>query len=343
VNTQDASQNIPSGHAGSVADWLAGVRLGAPQVYRDIVVWPLFVGQAPPLAYRTLDEAVQARAAEVTEVSETGSVPQLKVTNSADDLLLILDGEELVGAKQNRVVNTTLLLQPRSTTVIPVSCTEKGRWNSTSDAFSTSDVVMEMKIRRAKMQSVTDSLQAGEGHSSDQGQVWRRIAALHDKAAFSSGTAAMHELFAAKSEETQAALNAFQPQPGQHGLLVALGGRVAGCDLLSRAEAYARLHPKLIRSYVLDAILEAPKEAAIGEGQALAFLASAAKCREERFPSVGCGESVRLHNGQTAGAALILEQVVIHVALFQVDLGEAAAEESPAMARLAKRSFWRRA
>ena len=63
------------------------------------------------------------------EVSRGGSVPELKVVNKSDRMLLILDGEELVGAKQNRIVNTTILIAGNTATVIPVSCVEQGRWS----------------------------------------------------------------------------------------------------------------------------------------------------------------------------------------------------------------------
>jgi hypothetical protein len=55
-----------------------------------------------------LDEA--GDRARVTEVSEAGSVPFLQVANGADRPLLLLDGEELLGAKQNRILNTTVLV-----------------------------------------------------------------------------------------------------------------------------------------------------------------------------------------------------------------------------------------
>jgi len=335
---QSPSRNSPKpGNGGSVADRLAQVRLGTPQTYRDIVVWPLFLPEEQGTPYRTLDEAVTANQAQVIEVSEGGSVPELKVINQSRDPLLILDGEELIGAKQNRVVNATLLLKPKSETVIPVSCTEQGRWRHVSNAFSSSDVVMEMKVRRSKMRSVSDSLKAGTGHTSDQGQVWEEIQALHAKAAHMSPTHAMHDLFVEREKELSGALAAFTAEPGQHGLLVSIRGRAVGCDVLSRADAYSRLHGKLIRSYVLDALLEEPGEVKADEPQAREFLTSAAKCREERFQSVGCGESVRLQNGHTAGAALLHEGTVIHVALFRFDPEEETAPKSQNMARLAQR------
>ncbi len=54
--------------------------------------------------YLTLDEALAAKTATVTEVSESGSVPELYFQNEGDLPVLLLDGEELVGAKQNRVL-----------------------------------------------------------------------------------------------------------------------------------------------------------------------------------------------------------------------------------------------
>ena len=63
----------------------------------------------------------------ITEVDESGTVPELKVVNKSDTMILILDGEELVGTKQNRIVNTTLLIAGKDTVVIPVSCVEQGR------------------------------------------------------------------------------------------------------------------------------------------------------------------------------------------------------------------------
>jgi hypothetical protein len=115
---------------------------------------------------------------------------------------------------------------------------------------------------------------------------------------------------------------------------------VAGCDLLSRAEAYSRLHGKLVRSYVLDALLEKPGEAKADETQAREFLVGAAKCREERFASVGCGDSVRLQNGTVAGAALIYEGMPVHGALFRFDPEEKRAAKAEGMVGLARLRRW---
>jgi hypothetical protein len=76
--------------------------------------------------------------------------------------VLLLDGEELAGAKQNRVLNTTILLPEKSETVVPVSCTEANRWSYLSALFEESGEVMSAQIRAAKVHSVSRRLQHEE-------------------------------------------------------------------------------------------------------------------------------------------------------------------------------------
>ena len=78
--------------------------------------------------YLLLDEALAKGIAQVTETSTTGSVPELRFENRSDQSILIVDGEALVGAKQNRIVNISILVPPQSIMPIPVSCVERGRW-----------------------------------------------------------------------------------------------------------------------------------------------------------------------------------------------------------------------
>jgi hypothetical protein len=61
---------------------------------------------------------------ENTEVSAGGHVPELKVVNKGETPVLLLDGEELAGARPNRALNTTILVRGHSETIIPVTCTE---------------------------------------------------------------------------------------------------------------------------------------------------------------------------------------------------------------------------
>jgi len=60
----------------------------------------------------------------------------LAFENSSAEKILLVDGDELVGAKQNRVINLSILVAGGAKVVIPVSCVEQGRWAYRSREFS---------------------------------------------------------------------------------------------------------------------------------------------------------------------------------------------------------------
>lgn len=40
----------------------------------------------------------------------------------------MLEGEQIIGLKQNRIVNMSILIKENSELPVPVSCVEEGRW-----------------------------------------------------------------------------------------------------------------------------------------------------------------------------------------------------------------------
>src|SRR5712691_4491432 len=100
--------------------------LGEPRSFGGLTLVPLFPSEPPRLEYLGLDEAV-ARGLTVKEVDEHGAVETLVVHNPLDELVLLYEGEELVGAKQNRIVARTVLVGATSQLLIPVNCVEQGR------------------------------------------------------------------------------------------------------------------------------------------------------------------------------------------------------------------------
>jgi ARG and Rhodanese-Phosphatase-superfamily-associated Protein domain len=104
-----------------IAAALAAVTVGQPKSAGRLTVFPLLgAGDSRP-AYLLLDEALAKGVAQVTETSTSGSVPELKFENRSDQPILIVDGEALIGAKQNRIVNISIMVPAQSVTPIPVS------------------------------------------------------------------------------------------------------------------------------------------------------------------------------------------------------------------------------
>ena len=123
--------------------YLELAKLGRKQTFRNLAIFPLLSTYSLDLDYLLLDEALSENLIEVVEVDKQGSVPELKIVNKSPTIVFILDQEELVGAKQNRIVNTTILIQRNSTTLIPVSCVEQGRWSYDSPRFSSRERAMK--------------------------------------------------------------------------------------------------------------------------------------------------------------------------------------------------------
>ena len=123
------------------------IRVGSPVQYDGLSVFPLFLDPVDEVQYVLSDEAIDAGSVAVEEVSEGGSVPDLAVENKGDVRVLFLEGEELVGAKQNRILNTSVLVAAGSKTKIPVSCVEAGRWGYKSQHFSSGGTHSPSKLR----------------------------------------------------------------------------------------------------------------------------------------------------------------------------------------------------
>ncbi len=304
-----------------VTSRLRSVQFGEVQRYKNIAILPLIAPDGS-FHYRTLGEALATSDVIITEVSAAGAVPELLVINRGKSPVLLIDGEELAGAKQNRVLNTSIVLRELSETRIPVSCTEQGRWSYASPSFAESGNVMAQKARALKSRSVSHSLEAAASYYSDQGEVWNGIAELQAKACCHSPTSAMNDVFKTREDDLRRCAEIFRCVPGQVGLLAFTDDRPAGFDLVSLGSAYTVIHRKLVRSYALESLLELPGLDAPGRDfarLAKAFLDRVAATEERRFPSVGSGFDCRYRGQALAGAALVHADEVIHSAFFQLE------------------------
>src|SRR3954463_2264114 len=125
------------------------VSLGEPHSFAGLALIPLLAAAEPQLEYVGLNEGL-ARGLQITEVDDAGSVATLFVSNPTPHDVLIYEGEELVGAKQNRVPDRAILVQAQSKVPIPVSCVERGRWAYRSTKFAAAPRAAYPELRMQK-------------------------------------------------------------------------------------------------------------------------------------------------------------------------------------------------
>jgi len=308
-----------------IKKYLTSLDFGELQHFKNMAVLPLMTALDDSPKYLILKQALDQHVLVIGEVSQEGRVPELKVTNKSDTPILLLDGEEVAGAKQNRVLNTTILLKENSETIIPVSCTEQRRWSYKSQEFSESGTVMIPKIRKMKSQTVSDSLQESQEYRSDQGTVWTSIDEMSEQTGVHSRTAAMKDVYEAKEKELDEHLETFTCLPQQKGFLTFIDEKVVGFDFLSLDTAYALLHPKLVKSYAMEALMQkAPKNEKPSADKAKEFLKEVSRCKEKKYKSVGKGDDHRFEGKQLVGSALKFQKKVIHMAFFSITESEKA-------------------
>jgi hypothetical protein len=302
-----------------VEETLSKLHIGDPTAFEGLAMFPLLGGSgtAADPGYATLDEALERGSARVTEIGEGGSVPELLFENLGEHPVLLLDGEELVGAKQNRVLNLTILAPAAEVVTIPVSCVEAGRWGYRTRSFRGAGRAQYARGRARKAGSVSASLREGSRHS-DQGEVWDDIRAKSERMGVSSPTAAMASLFDAEQGRLDDFVAALRPVAGQRGAVFAIGGRVAGLELFDHPRTLAASLPKIVRSYALDAVEERGADAGAAdlEPAARRFVERVAAAPFQSYLAVGIGSDLRLDAEGLAGGGLEAEGRLVHLCVF---------------------------
>ena len=231
------------------------IRIGNPIRHDRLSIFPLFADTLPAVEYVLGAEALADGTVVVEEVGEAGTVDKLSVTNTNPFPVLFLEGEQLVGALQNRMLNTSLLFAANSKGTIPVSCVEQGRWLFTSTDFESSNSFSTTKLRRVLKASVSDSINKGGGHESDQQLLWEEVAESQQEHGVFSETMSMEDTFDSRREKLAELQSQFGYVEGACGVAVALGKQVVALDLFDKPATCEKVWDRLLSGALLDSLV----------------------------------------------------------------------------------------
>ena len=322
-----------------IKNYMDQIQIGAEKSYKNLAIFPVLSDHFMPFDYLTLDEALSKNLIEVVEIDEDGSVPDLKVINKSDRMVLILDGEELVGAKQNRIVNTTLLIPAKETVVIPVSCVEEGRWSYDTERFHSEERIMAPMMRAMKTRQVNYSVRQSGNFRSDQGAIWNEISAKASRRQAESDSMAMAEIYKKERLAIDDYLENFAMVDSQIGAIFLINGKVVGMDCFGKAETFEKTFKKIVESYALDAIdwYDEKVRSQSSNTKVDSFLKTANDAQVETHPSVGLGTDCRLDSNKCTGFALSHEDQVLHLSVFAREPGDKKPKPSSRMQRFSSR------
>jgi hypothetical protein len=280
----------------------------------DLALVPLlFPERAPPTDADLLEEGIARGDTLVTEISHNGSVNAVKVLHRGGKPLLLLDGEEIVGAKQNRVFNASFLVLKDAEVELPVSCVERGRWRHNSDAFRGAERTVASGVRGAKVRRTHESLATKGSYDANQGEVWKDVDGYLAKTGVRSGTAAFSDGHGSQAQRVERELAKLQVLADQVGLAAVRGKTLVVIDLFGSPALFARAWPKIARG-ILGEIWDAPEttDPAAALDVVAAALREVAAVETARTPAPGAGETLHGKSERRVLAALAHEGTLYH-------------------------------
>lgn len=296
----------------------AGLELAEPDVAGPLTVFPL-VAPDGALEYRSFAEA-SAHGFAVRELPQA-SVNDLLAVNPLDVGVLLYEGEEVVGAQQDRTFDVSVLVPAGARIEVPVSCVEEGRWEElrSSEPFTPSERSAYPALRAAKNRQARAAMAAGREPRADQIAVWREVADKGERVDASAPTGAMGGIYDGHAGRLDSLVASVTRRHGQVGTLACIAGRPAVLDLVSRADAFASLFGPLVRGYCLDAIEHEGTVLPGARPDAEAFVAAIGEAPGRARRGVGLGQTVAFAGSGVGGSALVVDGELVQLTAFAED------------------------
>ncbi len=256
-----------------------------PIVRGNLAIFPVVAERSYDTAqFITLDEGIRSGQVTITEAgNEPGlvrpgqpmpirqqgaEVNRLVLYNNSTHALLLLAGEIVTGGKQDRVIGSDHIVPPNGGPIdLGVFCVEPGRWVASSDKFGSMGAQMAQPSVRTPAMAERNQNQVWASVRSSNAMMQSRLPAP-DAAGLPSTTSYAKVFESAPvakkvasyggSESEQAILRELRNK-GAVGVVVAINGRVLWADIFANTELLSKYWPKLMRSYVAEAITSIDK------------------------------------------------------------------------------------
>lgn len=264
---------------------------------------------------KTINELLERKEVEICEVSTSGNVNTITVNNMSPHFLFMMDGDILMGAKQNRILNTSVLVSPNSKINIPVSCVERGRWSNGSRVFQRSDYTVSPGFRARKSSSINENFKRGTAYDANQASIWNTVESEMHSYNMKSPTSDYETVYRNLEHELR---NKITPFEKANGAALFYGNRFLNADIFGTGSLYLHYFDRILKAtsvFLHNAIKYAP----LNEQQAENLLHKNMYFAEESILSkakaAGEGMENRFENDYTSGFELKYDDSLIHYTL----------------------------
>lgn len=275
-----------------------------PVFLRNLLIHPITGPSGNGTDISSLEDILKNSSGEFGEF-EPPDINRISFLNNGDTPVLMIDGEEIIGSLQNRIVSDSTLIMARASAEIPVICAEERRWEdigSFQTGYCSYPGIRALLSRRSKE---TNGIQK---------KIWSEIERKLTVTRTLSATSSMHDIYNNLEDEVTRYLEDFEGLPlDTIGFIGVTGKKILGCDMFLDHTTYGKFEHKLLRSYALDAIEH--RKASGGKVDVPAFLDSIVTSVNRKRLSKDT-HHFSLRNKTVTGQGLSSDGRVIHLSVF---------------------------
>ena len=264
--------------------------------------------------YLSFSEAIAKNQVQISEVNKKGLLTKLSVSNKSSNNIIILNGELIIGTqiRQDRIVDSTVLIPGYATVLINTFCGEQYRWSPRlSNKISTSESLYFSSGRANNAADINTKL-------SKQCRIWSEISEKISDFNVKSFTNSVGQIYKKKKVNVEEIVNFFKIPSEAVGVALGINNQLVNIDIFSNNCMLQIYLPKIIRSIALDSFKKISKKSYLKKKEVHRFLRQIHQANKQKRKVVEgtLGEELQFNSESVAGSILYHKEQTVHFSAF---------------------------
>jgi len=264
--------------------------------------------------YLSFSEAIAKNQVQISEVNKKGLLTKLSVSNKSSDNIIILNGELIIGTqiRQDRIVDSTVLIPGYATVLINTFCGEQYRWSPRlSNKISTSESLYFSSGRANNAADTNTKL-------SKQCRIWSEISEKISDFNVKSFTNSVDQIYKKKKVNVEEIVNFFKIPSEAVGVVLGISNQLVNIDIFSNNCMLQIYLPKIIRSIALDSFKKISKRSYLKKKDVHRFLRQIHQANKQKRQVVegALGEELQFNSESVARSILYHKEQTVHFSAF---------------------------
>lgn len=295
----------------SAEDFYSQLSVGKPEIHGNLAVYPIYLPKGGEKIgdILTMSEAIESGQFKITELSEGASVNLLEVNNDTGKNVILLAGEIIRGAKQDRIISYDMVVPPGGKYYVDVFCVEAGRWTEVSAEFSYKEEIAPSIIRYSAQKKM------------DQSAVWSDVSLVNEGVGVYTASDTLtasysDEEFLEQVEEYKKAFEDLVDDKEVVGVIVVSEGSIQAGDIFANHDLFKKVWTRLLTSYSMDGVLSSGLGEVPSASEMEEYLAQLGDADREELFDDGTQNRASLTKGAMSAYELEFDEKKMHINVY---------------------------